>query len=154
MLVAMPQSLSCLIIHVVFSTKDRAPLLDKIIRPALYSYMATVIRNGGCECFRIGGVADHVHIAFGLSRTVTLAQIIEQIKTSTSKWLKTQPPIELNFSWQRGYGAFSVARADLEQLLNYIDVQETHHQEISFLDEYRRFLERYKICYDEDYVWD
>jgi len=154
MLVAMPQSLSCLVIHVVFSTKDRAPLLDHSIRPALYAYMATVIRNSGCDCYRIGGVADHIHIALSLSRTVTVAHIIEQMKTSTSKWLKTQPLIEANFSWQRGYGAFSVALADLEHLLNYIDTQEDHHQKNSFQDEYRGFLERYEINYNEIHVWD
>jgi len=150
----MPQSLSYLLTHVVFSTKDRAPLLDPAVRPALHAYLATVSRNANCECFRVGGVADHVHLAIRLSRTITMAQLIEELKTSSSKWLKTQSPALAAFAWQRGYGAFSVGPADLNALLHYIDTQEEHHQTRTFQDEYRTFLKKYGIEYDERYVWD
>ena len=150
----MPQSLSYLLLHVVFSTKDRAPSLDIAVRPALHAYLATVARNAGCECYRAGGVADHVHMAIRLSRTITVAQLIEELKTSSSKWLKTQSSALGQFTWQHGYGAFSVAPSDLEALRAYIDTQEEHHRTRTFQEEYRAFLKRYGVEYDERYVWD
>jgi len=150
----MPQSLSYLLTHIVFSTKDRAPVLDATVRPALHAYLATVARNVDCECFRVGGVADHVHLAVRLSRTTTMAQLVEELKTSSSKWLKTQSPALSAFTWQRGYGAFSVGPSDLDALLHYIDNQEEHHRTRTFQYEYRAFLTKYGIAYDERYVWD
>jgi putative transposase len=150
----MPQSLSYLLTHIVFSTKERAPVLDVTVRPALHAYLATVARNVDCECFRVGGVADHVHLAVRLSRTITMAQLIEELKTSSSKWLKTQSAALAAFAWQRGYGAFSVGPSDLNALLHYIDTQEEHHKTRTFQDEYRAFLTKYGIEYDERYVWD
>jgi putative transposase len=150
----MPQSLSFLLIHVVFSTKDRAPALDSSVRPALYAYLATVVRNADCECYRVGGVSDHVHLAIRLSRTITTAKLVEELKTSSSKWLKTQSPALAAFAWQRGYGAFSVGASDLEALRQYIDNQEEHHRKRTFQDEYRVILTKYGIEYDERYVWD
>lgn len=150
----MPQSLSFLLVHLVFSTKDRAPVLDEKVRPALHAYLATVARNADCECFRVGGVADHVHLAIRLSRTITVAKLVEELKTSSSKWLKTQSPSMAGFSWQRGYGAFSVGPADLDALRQYIDTQEEHHQSRTFQQEYRAFLTKYGIEFDEQYVWD
>lgn len=107
---AMPQSLSLVIIHVTFSTKARYPFLDPDMRPKLHAYLATVTRNLGCEAYRVGGVADHVHLAIRLSRTVTIAALVEGLKTSSSKWAKTQSPALAAFAWQRGYGCFSVGR--------------------------------------------
>jgi REP element-mobilizing transposase RayT len=132
----MPQSLSFLLIHVVFSTKDRAPLLDPEIRPTLHAYLATVTRNADCECFRVGGVADHVHLAIRLARTITVADLVESLKTSSSKWLKTQSPALAAFAWQRGYGAFSVGPSDRDGLLTYealIPSPEEQHRIATFL---------------------
>jgi REP element-mobilizing transposase RayT len=95
-----------------------------------------------------------VHLAVRLSRTITMAQLIEELKTSSSKWLKTQSPALAAFAWQRGYGAFSVGPSDLNALLHYIDTQEEHHKTRTFQDEYRAFLKKYGIEYDERYVWD
>jgi len=150
----MPQSLSYLLIHIVFSTKDRAPILNASILPDLHAYLATVARNADCECYRVGGVADHVHLAIRISRTITMAQLVEELKTSSSKWLKTQSPTLARFVWQRGYGAFSVGPSDLEALRNYIDTQEEHHRTHTFQEEYRAFLKRYGVEFDERYVWD
>jgi putative transposase len=149
----MSQSLSCVLVHVVFSTKDRAPILDSSVRPALNGYLATVARNLDCECFRVGGVADHVHLAIRISRTITTAQLVEELKTSSSKWLKTRSPALKGFAWQGGYGAFSIGPASLEALKRYIDTQEEHHRTRTFQQEYRKFLERYGVDYDERYVW-
>ena len=150
----MPQSLALIIVHLVFSTKDRQPLLGASIRSALHAYLATVARNAGCECYRVGGAADHVHLAVRFSRTLTVADLVEELKTSTSKWLKTQSPELAAFAWQRGYGAFSVGPSDLDALRAYIDKQEEHHRTRTFQDEYRAFLTKYGIQFDERYVWD
>jgi len=150
----MPQSLALVIVHLVFSTKDRQPVLGPTVRPALHAYLATVARNAGCECYRAGGVEDHVHIAVRLARTLAIAGLVEELKTSSSKWLKTQSSGLAVFSWQRGYGAFSVGPADLDALRSYIDGQEEHHRKRTFQDEYRAFLTRYRVEFDERYVWD
>ena len=149
----MPQSLSLVIVHIIFSTKDRAPLLDTDVRPRLHAFLATVARNAGCEAYRIGGVADHVHLAVRLSRTITIAELVETLKTSSSKWLKTQSPTLAAFAWQRGYGCFSVGPTDLQALCEYVDRQEEHHQRRTFQEEFRMFLEKYGVEYNEAYVW-
>jgi len=150
----MPQSLALVIVHVIFSTKERRPLLDAIARPKLHAYMSTVARNAGCEVYRIGGVADHVHLAIRLSRTIAIADLVETLKTSSSKWAKAQSPDLADFSWQRGYGCFSVGPTDLDALCAYIDNQEEHHRTRTFEEEFRVFLKKYGVAYDEAYVWD
>jgi putative transposase len=150
----MPQSLDHVLLHLVFSTKDRVACLDASIRPAFHAYLATVARNAGCECPRVGGVADHVHLAIRFSRTITIAALVEELKTSSSRWLKTQFPALSGFAWQRGYGVFSVGPADLDALLAYIDNQEEHHRTRTFEEEYRAFLTKYGVAFDERYVWD
>ena len=150
----MPQSLSLVIVHVIFSTKDCSLLLDAEIRPNLHAYLATVARNTDCEAYRVGGVADHVHLAIRLSRTVTIAALVETLKTASAKWLKSQSPGLAAFSWQRGYGCFSIGPSDLDALRAYIDDQENHHRTRTFQDEFRMFLKRYGVEYNEAYVWD
>ena len=149
----MPQSLSYLLVHVIFSTKDREPILDARIRPVLYAYLATVARNNGCECYRVGGIADHVHLAIRLSRTLKASDFVEELKTQSSKWLKTQSPSLAEFAWQAGYGIFSLGASDLDALTRYIDSQEEHHKTRTFQEEYRAFLKRYGVEFDEKYVW-
>ena len=147
----MPQSLSFVLIHLVFSTKDRAPLLTPNITAELYPYLASVARDAGCECYRIGGVEDHIHLAIRLSRTATIAHLVEQLKTCSSKWLK---PKSRNFAWQRGYAAFSTNPSDADTLIHYIDTQEDHHQKYDFQEELRALLKKYGIEHDERYMWD
>jgi len=113
----MPQSLSLVIVQIIFSTKDRFPCLDPSTRPRLHAYLATVARNAKCEGYRVGGTADHVHLAVRLSRTTAIAGLVEELKTSSSKWLKTQRPELRRFAWQRGYGAFSVTPDELQALV-------------------------------------
>jgi len=147
----MPLSLSLVIIHVIFSTKDRAEVLGKDISRELYVYLAKIARNNDCECYRAGGASNHVHLAIRLPRTITMAKLIEELKTSSTKWLKPRLP---DFSWQRGYGAFSVGPSDLSALLAYIDTQEEHHRKHSFEDEFRALLKKYGVEHDEQYMWD
>jgi putative transposase len=150
----MPQSNAYLLIHVIFSTKDREPVLLAPARAALHAYLATVARDIGCECYRAGGMEDHVHLAIRLSRTVTVSALIEKLKSSSSKWLKEQFHDQENFAWQRGYAAFSVGPSHLEALRRYIDTQEEHHRKQSFQEEYRMLMGKYGISYDERYAWD
>ena len=150
----MPQSLSFLLIHIVFSTKDRMPIIDAAIRPTLHAYLAAIARNADCECFRVGGVADHVHLAVQLARTATTAKLVATLKTSSAKWLKTQSPLLCGFAWQRGYAVFSVRPTDLEALRHYINTQAAHHDTRTFEDEYRALLNKYDVPFDERYVWD
>jgi REP element-mobilizing transposase RayT len=150
----MPQSLSHVIIHIVFSTKFRTPWLVKPVRERAHAYIAAIVRDMGCDCYRAGGVADHVHLAVRLSRTITIAQLVEELKTGSSKWMKTQGDDLKEFTWQRGYSAFSVYYREVDRLLAYIDGQEEHHRQRSFQDEYRDLLVEHGIDFDERYVWD
>jgi REP element-mobilizing transposase RayT len=150
----MPQSLSFVLVHLIFSTKDRLPVLNIEIRDELFAYLATIARNGGCECYRVGGISDHVHLALRLPRTRSVAEITEELKSTSSKWLKTKSPELAKFSWQRGYAAFSVGPTDLESLIEYVASQEEHHRKRSFQEEFRAFLKRYGVEFDERYVWD
>jgi len=150
----MPQSLSLTILHLVFSTKDREPSIVPEVLPELHAYLATIARNHDGECYRVGGVADHVHLAIRLSRTISIANLVSELKSSSTRWLKTRSPILAKFAWQRGYGAFSVGPKDLNAVIAYIDGQAEHHRTRSFQDEYRAFLRQYGIEFDERYVWD
>ena len=150
----MPQSLSQIIVHLIFSTKDRTPNLTDETLPSLHAYLATVSRNAKCECIRVGGVADHVHMAIRLSRTETIADLVEELKTSSSKWLKPKARHLREFAWQRGYGAFSIGYRDLDALIRYIDNQAEHHRKTTFQEEYLEFLTEFGVEHDPRYVWD
>ena len=150
----MPQSLSKLLVHLVFSTKDRVPCLAPEIRAELYPYMATVFSNLNCHALRIGGVEDHVHALLLLGITASVSEVVEKVKVPTSKWLKADYPQLGVFHWQNGYGAFSVGQTETEKVISYIDGQAEHQRQVTFQEEYRKFLEKYQIEYDERYVWD
>ena len=150
----MPQSLSNILIHLIWSTKDRHPWLEPGIREKTHAFLAGAVRQYDCEAYRVGGVADHVHLAVRLSRTLSVADLVKEVKTASNKWLKEQDPTFTGFHWQHGYGAFSVGMSQKETLLHYIDTQEEHHRTRTFQDEYRDFLKKYGIEYDERYVWD
>jgi REP element-mobilizing transposase RayT len=148
----MPQTLSFNLVHIVFSTKQRAPLISDDICATLHAYLSGVARKLDCECFRAGGAADHVHLAMRLTTTRTAAKVVSEIKTGSSIWMKEQGVRE--FAWQRGYALFSVSPADLGALLSYIDGQKAHHRRRGFQDEMRAFFEKYHMAFDEHYVWD
>ena len=150
----MPQSLSNIQIHLIWSTKDRHPWLAPGIREKTHAFLAGAVRQCDCEAYRVGGVADHVHLAVRLSRTLSVADLVKDVKTASSKWLKSQDPAFTDFHWQQGYGAFSVGMSQKETLLHYIDTQEEHHRMRTFQEEYRDFLNKYGIEYVERYVWD
>ena len=150
----MPQSLSSILIHLVFSTKHREPFITPSIETELHPYLATIFRALKSPSLCIDGTADHVHILFSLARGITIADLLEEIKTESSKWIKTKGPESRNFHWQKGCGAFSIGQSNVETLKGYIRGQKQHHRRVTFQDEYRKFLKSYGIDYDERYVWD
>lgn len=150
----MPQSLANVLIHIVFSTKNRAPFIKPEIEGELYPYLSTACRTMKCPAHKVGGIADHVHLVCSLARTVTIADLLEAIKADSSKWIKTKGPQYASFAWQNGYGAFSIGQSQLETVKRYIAGQREHHGKQTYQDEFREFLRRYEIEYDERYVWD
>jgi len=154
MIGVMPQSLSKVIVHIIFSTKAREPFLDSDVRARMHAYLATICRDLGGELVCVGGVADHVHIATTLPLTLSQAQMIEQIKKASSKWIKEVDARYRPFFWQRGYGAFSVSPSQVEAVLQSIDGQQEHHRTRTFQEEYRELLHKHGIDFDERYVWD
>ncbi len=150
----MPQSLDRIVLHIVFSTKNRDPCLGPDVRSALHAYLGTAAREVGCASSFVGGPADHVHMAVCLPRVLTVARLVENVKTSSSKWLKLRSSALQWFQWQRGYGVFSVGPDEFPALERYIRDQDNHHRTHTFQDEYRGLLRRYGIEGDERYMWD
>lgn len=150
----MAQSLSNVLVHLVFSTKHRRPLIDASIENDLHAYLAGIAKRLDCPAHKIGGVEDHVHVACTLARTKTVACLVQELKQASSKWIKTRGEAYRSFAWQDGYGAFSVSQSHLDDLRRYIANQRQHHRQESYQDEFRKTLNRYRIEYDEHYVWD
>jgi REP element-mobilizing transposase RayT len=150
----MAQSLSKIYLHIIFSTKKRHPWIVEKIQSELYAYMAAVLKSWDSPVIIIGGMPDHTHILSLLSKNHPVSKVIEQAKKKTSKWIKTKDKEFSNFYWQNGYGVFSVSQSQLGTVRNYIENQKEHHKRMSFKDEYRSFLKKYEIPYDERYVWD
>jgi putative transposase len=151
----MPQSLSKILIHTVFSTKERRPFLrDQPLRQELYRYLGGILVNRDCQPVVIGGVEDHVHMLSALSRTCQAADLIKEAKRSSSLWLKAKRAELQDFGWQNGYGIFSIGFSQIESVRSYIAGQEEHHRKITFQEEFRSLLKRYEIHFDERYVWD
>ncbi len=147
----MPQSLS---IHLIFSTKNRQPFIKPAIESELHPYMASIFRDHQSPSLAIDGTSHNVHILCALGRTITVADLIEEVKTGSSKWIKTNGREFKNFHWQTGYGAFSIGQSNIPALKRYIRNQKQHHRRVSFQDEYRNLLKRYEIEFDERYIWD
>ena len=150
----MPQSLSSILVHLIFSTKNREPFLTPAIESELHPYIAKILRELKSPCLVLNGTSDHIHLLFALGRVITVAELVEEVKTNSSKWIKTKGGEFKNFHWQRGYGAFSIGQSNVEVLKRYIRNQKAHHKRVTFQDEYRNVLKSYGIDFDERYVWD
>ncbi len=151
----MPQSLAQIWLHVVFSTKERRPLLkNEDHRESMFKMLAYHVKQSKCVSASVGGYVDHVHLLVGLSRTITVANLVESIKTETSKWAKTADGGTGSFSWQSGYGAFSVSHSNRIAVDEYIRDQANHHEKLSFQEEFRMICLRHEIDVDERYCWD
>lgn len=150
----MAQSLSKVLLHLVFSTKNRRPWIDTGVEEELFRYLSGICRELRCPAHKIGGTDDHVHIACSLSRTVSISHLLQELKASSSAWIKGKSDRYRDFGWQNGYGAFSIGQSNLDDLRKYIANQREHHRELSFQDEFRQFLAKYEVAFDEQYVWD
>jgi REP-associated tyrosine transposase len=149
-----PQSFAAVHLHVVFSTKNREPLIGPDLAPRLYEYLAGTARGNGCRLTTAGGVADHVHLLVSLGREIAIADLVRELKAGSSRWIHDTLPDLHRFAWQSGYGAFSVSFGLLDRVKGYIANQAEHHKSQTFQDEYRDFLRQHGIAWDERYVWD
>lgn len=161
----MPQSLSAVYLHTVFSTKDRRPFFcDLDFRTSLHAYIGGISKTLECAPLRIGGVEDHVHILARLGRTITIADWIKEMKRASNLWVKEQPTLPSSsegsstplskFAWRSGYGCFSVSVSNLDSVTTYIDNQVEHHRKMTYKDELRAMLEKHGETWDEKYLWD
>lgn len=150
----MGQSLVKNYLHIVFSTKHRQKMIHPPVEEELYAYLGGICKNLECQPIKIGGHSDHIHILCMLSKKVTLIKLLEELKSHSSKWIKTKGDDYKNFYWQDGYGAFSVNPAETENVISYIANQKEHHRKKAFQEEYRNFLEAFEVEFDERYVWD
>ncbi len=148
----MPQSLANILIHVIWSTKERRPLIDDGLRAGLHGYLAGVLKNLESPALIINSVPDHVHVFCQLSKNLAACKLVEEIKKGSSKWMKENGVGE--FAWQSGYGLFSVSQSNVDAVREYIEGQAEHHKKWDFKDEFREFCKRYNVALDERYVWD
>ncbi|MDR2682834.1 MAG: IS200/IS605 family transposase [Dysgonamonadaceae bacterium] len=150
----MPQSLSKVYVHITFSTKNRYPFIDNAIKQELWAYLGGICKGLESNPVRIGGHHDHVHICCLLSKKITQTKLLEEVKKESSKWIKTKGKQYEKFYWQNGYGIFSVNPSEIEAVVKYINNQEEHHKKRTFQEELLAFLKKYKVEYDERYVWE
>lgn len=151
----MPQSLSAVYLHGVFSTKERQPFLSNAdLRAEMHAYLGGISKQLDSPTLIVGGIADHVHILARQSRTISQADWVKELKRVSSVWIKERTPALREFAWQGGYGVFSVSTSGLDAVAHYIATQEAHHQKQSFQDEFRAMLTKHRIEWDERYVWD
>jgi putative transposase len=150
----MGQSLVKNYIHLIFSTKYREKLIQPPVEAELHSYLGGICNKLDCHVLKVGGYTDHIHILCMLSKKIALMKVLEELKSHSSLWIKTKGIDYQHFYWQDGYGAFSVNPSEIDVVIAYIANQHEHHDTKTFQDEYRAFLKKYKVEYDEKYVWD
>jgi len=150
----MPQSLHCNYGHLIFSTKNREPMIPGEVEQRLYEYLGGIVRGVGGTLIEINGMPDHVHLLVRESKSVSDQDFIGRLKGDSSRWMNLTFEKDPRFQWQAGYGWFSVSPGKVEIARNYIRNQKEHHSEVSFQEEFREFLRRYEVDYDERYVWD
>ena len=150
----MSQSLAKILLHLIYSTKNRERIIRDEIRDELHRYTAGILKELESPAILINSVEDHVHILYAHSKNLSLSNVIEEVKKSSSKWIKTKGAEYSGFYWQTGYGAFSVSQSGVADVVQYIQSQKEHHRRRTFQEEYREFLKRYEVTFDERYVWD
>ena len=149
----MASTLTNFLYHIVFSTKNREALIVSGIRNDLYRYIGGIINGEGGVLLEIGGMPDHAHLVLKLKPSISLSEIMRKVKGGSSKWMNEQNRINQRFSWQEGYGAFSVSKSKVNNVIRYVREQENHHHNFSFKNEFIRLLERHDVEYDEQYLW-
>ena len=150
----MAHTFTSLLTHFIFSTKDRRPYLDADLRPRLFPYMGGILTELGATPLLINGPDDHVRALASMPVTLSVADAMRVLKTNSSRWVHEQWPQRQAFAWQTGYGAFSVSRSNANEVERYIAGQEEHHRRVTFQEEFKAFLKRHGIAFDERYVWE
>ncbi len=150
----MPQSLANILVHVVFSTKDRVPWIADTWRDDLHGYIGGIIRRCGGHLLAAGSVEDHIHLLLPLPRTISVADLLKEIKSGSAHWVHDSPSRPGGFRWQAGYGAFSVSPSHKRAVVRYLANQRRHHSKVSFQKEYLEMLGRHGIEPDERHLWD
>ena len=150
----MAQTLVSLYVHIIFSTKNRMNLITPEIEPDLFSYIGGILNNNKSKLLTANGTSDHVHLLISLSKNLGLSKLVGDIKRDSSVWIKKQDSQFNSFHWQDGYGAFSIGQSQIKTVKDYIAKQKIKHKQIDFKSEFRGFLRKYEIEYDERYVWD
>lgn len=150
----MGQSLVKIYSHIVFSTKNRFPFIKPPYEDELHAYLGGICKKLECQPIMIGGYTDHVHMLCLLSKKIAIMELLEEVKSHSSKWIKTKDKALSKFYWQDGYGAFSINPTEVEKVKIYIGSQQEHHKTKTFQEEFRAFLKKYSVEYDERYVWD
>ena len=150
----MPHTFTHLLAHIIFSTKDRAPLMGPEVKPRLLEYMGGIIRELGGKTLGINGASDHVHLLVWLPATVSVSEAMRVLKTNSSRWVHEAGISRRPFAWQAGYAAFSVSQSAAPEVQKYIAHQEEHHRKVSFQEELLSYLRKHGIEYDERYLWD
>lgn len=140
-------------IQLIFAIQNRTSLIDKFWKDRLYAYMTGIIQNNGHKLLIINGMPDHVHILIGFRTTQALSELVQVVKRDSSKWINENKLVRGKFSWQEGFGAFSYSHSHLQNVIEYIKNQEEHHRELTFLEEYKTFLEKFEIEFDEKYIF-
>src|SRR3954468_6738966 len=148
----MAQTFTRLLVHIVFSTKDRVPLITPDCETDLYAYLGGICRNLDSPLIAAGGTSDHLHLLVSQSKNIALAPLVMNIKKDSSKWLKTKGPRA--FKWQEGYGGFTIGESGVDALVRYIARQKVHHRRQTFQEEFLELLAKYKQIYDPRYIWD
>ncbi len=149
----MASTLTNLLYHVVFSTKERQNIIESSFRENLYSYMGGIIRGEKGILISIGGTQDHIHIFMKIPPDVSVSHMLKCLKGNSSKWVNENKHSKIHFNWQIGYGAFTVSQSNIEAVIKYIEHQEEHHRKQTFKEELISLLEKNNIEYDERYLW-
>jgi REP element-mobilizing transposase RayT len=139
--------------HLIFSTKNRQPWIRQEIEQRIWEYLGGIARQNDMKAIQIGGIDDHVHLVIGIRATLAVSKALQLLKGGSSKWIHETFPDLAQFQWQDGYGAFTVSKSQLPDVIHYVAQQREHHKTRTFQDEYRAFLQKHGIEYDERYVW-
>jgi REP element-mobilizing transposase RayT len=150
----MADTFSQIYIHLVFSVKGRQNIIHKTWREELFKYVSGIIKGRDQKVFAIGGMPDHIHILISLRPNYMVSELVNSVKTNSSKWINSKEFIKGKFNWQEGYGAFSYGQSQLDHVIQYINNQELHHQRKSFKEEYIELLEKFNVKFDEKYLFD
>ena len=140
-------------IHAVFSVQNRSCIIQSSWKEELYKYITGIIKNNKHKLLAINGMPDHIHVLFGLRPAQSISDLLQDIKGGSSKWINERKLVKGRFSWQEGYGAFSYAKSDLPNVINYINNQENHHRKMTFVEEYIELLQQFGIDYNDNYIF-